>query len=34
MGPGERDAHRSGLVVNAEESHGYCSRGHREEVVV
>lgn len=34
MVPGKRDAHGSGLVVNAEESHGCCSLCHREEVVV
>lgn len=34
VGLGERDATCSGLVVNAEESHGCCSLCHQEEVVV
>lgn len=33
VAPGERDVHRSGRVVNAEESYCCCSLCHREEVV-
>lgn len=31
--PGERDAHRSGSAVKAEQRHDCCGLCHREEVV-